>query len=81
MRWQADACCSRIAGPRRRLVRRVLVPAARAAQPSEHEDLLGSAMSRNDLGTCNLWRVHSITTNHIQQLNVESGFGAFFFAR
>ena len=65
MRWQADASCSRSAAPRRRLVGRVLFPAARAAQPSEHEDLLGSAMSRNCLGTClsrNLRRVHSIAT-------------------
>ena len=43
---QADARCSRSAAPRRRLVRRVvffqLQGAARAAQPSEHEDLLGN---------------------------------------
>ena len=51
MRWRADASCSRSAASRRRLVGRVLLPAARAAQPSEHEDLLGSAMSRNCLGT------------------------------
>ena len=65
IRWQADASCSRGAASRRRLVRRVLFPAARAAQPSEHEDLLGSAISRNGLGTClsrNLLRVHSIAT-------------------
>ena len=33
------------------------------------EDLLGSAISRNCLGTCvsrNLWLVQSITTNHVQ---------------
>ena len=47
MCWQADANCSRSAAPRRRLVGRVLLPAARAARPSEHEDLLGSAISRN----------------------------------
>ena len=41
MRWQADAS-SRVAAPRRRLVGRVPFPAARAAQPSEHEDLLGN---------------------------------------
>ena len=52
MRWQADASSSRSAAPRRRLVGRVLFPAARASsQPSEHEDLLGSATSRNCLGT------------------------------
>ena len=33
------------------------------------EDLLGSAITRNCLGTClsrHLWRVHSITTNPMQ---------------
>ena len=66
----------RNAAPRRRLVGRVPFPAARAAQPSAHEDLLGSATSRNCLGTClsrNLRHVHSIATQ-----NVESGFRHIF---
>ena len=42
MRWPADASCSRVTAPRRRLVRRVVFPAARGAQPSENEDLLGN---------------------------------------
>ena len=40
---QGDASCSRVAAPRRRLVRRVLFPHARGAQPPEHEDLLGNS--------------------------------------
>ena len=46
---QVDASCSRSATLRRRLVRRVFFPAARAAQPSGHEDLLRFALSRNGL--------------------------------
>ena len=41
MRWEADAS-SRRAAPQRRLVGRVLFPAARAAQPVEHEELLSN---------------------------------------
>ena len=72
MRWQAVASCSRSAAPRRRLVRRVRFQAARAAQPSEHEDLLGLAMSRNCLGTCLSLAIFGACTALPPKLSVES---------
>ena len=76
MRWQADASRSSSAAPRRRLVRRVRLPAARAAQPSEHEDLLGSAIV-----SAHVFSQSSAGAQHCHpslQLNVESSFRHIF---
>ena len=72
MRWHVDASCSRSAAPRCRLVGRVLLPAARAAQPSEHISQLSWHMSFSQ---------SSARAQHCHpslQLNVESGFRHIF---
>ena len=65
---------------RRRLVRRVVFMPARAAQPSEHEDLCGFALSRKCLfHPRSSWCMQGIAVSFIVLTSVRSFFSMHFW--